>query len=64
MTALHVRRMTEGGTVSSCHAGRVDTDGPWLIVYAAAEQLAPELIVPAHAVVAVTPCDGSCDAEG
>lgn len=55
MSAYHVERLTPGGVVVEHYDTKLDTDGPWLVVHAEPGD-APSLIVPAHAVVSVTPC--------
>lgn len=58
MTAYDLERLTPGGVKVSHHEGKIVTDGPWLVLYAAGEGPDMDLIVPAHAVVGLEPCKG------
>lgn len=50
-------RLTPGGSTTEHVVGTIETDGPWLIVRDTANLA---ILLPAHAVVSVTRCDG-CD---
>lgn len=52
-----VERLTPRGPVLEHHDGRLETDGPWLAI---GPEGAPSLLVPAHAVIEVKPCEGRC----
>lgn len=56
MTAYDLTRLTPAGVQRSHHAGKVEIDGPWLIMHSPGDDGSLDLIVPAHAVVAVEPC--------
>lgn len=56
---VDITRLDVGGPVTAHYDTKVETDGPWLVVYDAAGTL--ELVVPAHAVVVAESCAGRCD---
>lgn len=57
MMGFDLTRLAAGGVKIVHHEGRIETDGPWLIL---GERDAPAGIYPAHAVVSLEPCDGGC----
>lgn len=57
MTAYDLVRLTPGGVRRSHHETKIVTEGPWLII---GREETFELIVPAHAVVELAPCEGRC----
>ena len=57
-------RLKASGPVTQHYDGPYETDGPWLYIWpieGKGEGRLPMLVVPSHAVIDVTPCDGSCD---
>jgi len=58
VTAYDLERLTPGGVKVTHHTGKVETDGPWLILHGPTEG-SLDLIVPAAAVVALEPCTGT-----
>lgn len=61
-----VVRLTPAGPITEHYAGKLETDGPWLIAYRVNDETVAELIAPAHAVVSCQPCpgDGRCGTDG
>lgn len=66
LTGYDLERLTPAGPVLEHYAGKVETEGPWLILYRAGDENVAELLVPAHAVVSCKPCpgDGRCTDGG
>ena len=65
MSAYDVVRLDPGGVVTEHYEGKLETDGPWLICYPPGPNTPePLLVVPAHAVVSVKPCEGACGRGG
>lgn len=57
MNGYDLERLTPGGAKVTHHDGRIETDGPWLML---GEPDAPAGVYPAHAVVSLEPCEGRC----
>ena len=55
-----LRRMTEAAVTIDHLPGAIKTEGPWLWAHDGDESTPLLLIVPASAVVSVTPCMGAC----
>lgn len=65
MSGYHVKRLEASGPVTEHYDGPYETEGPWLYVWpidGKAGSRLPMLVAPSHAVIAVSPCDGSCQA--
>lgn len=58
MPGYDVTRLEPAGVVVTHHHGKIETDGPWLVIYQTGDRAAiADLIAPAHVIVSVTPCD-------
>lgn len=55
--AYDLQRLTAAGVVWTHHEGKIETDGPWLILHSPAAD-ALELLCPAHTVTELVPCRG------
>lgn len=58
MIGYDLERMTPGGVKKSHHEGKVETDGPFLIMHSPVGDVV-ELLVPAHSLIELTPCRGA-----